>query len=130
MAAEYMDEWAPSAKEAAHIGLRDVLDGASGNAFITVHRNDDSLLATLELQRPCATVDSLTGQFTALIGDREENAPNGGFADYATLRNSSGDAVRSMECVQGSEPVPGKCVLNTLQIELGGRVELVSFIVV
>jgi hypothetical protein len=34
-----------------------------------------------------------------------------------------------MPCVAGLSPVVGSCVLNTVDIELGGRVELVSAVI-
>jgi hypothetical protein len=129
MPAQFLDVWSPASISAAHQGLLDFLDGESGAGSVTIHRSDDALLATIPLQSPGGSVNGANGQVTLLPDGREENAPAAGDANYATLRNSSGTAMRSMECVQGVSPVLNKCVLNTTTIELGGRVELVSAVI-
>ena len=129
MPAEFLNEWSPPSIVAAHTGLLGHLDGGSGNGTITIHRADDTLLATIPLDRPGGSVSG-TGALTLAPDGREEDAPAAGDADYATIRDSSGVALRSMPCVQGDSPVEGSCVLNTLEIELGGRVEVVSALIV
>ena len=130
MTAPFMNEWSPASIEVAHVGLLGHIDGASGNGTITIHRADDTLLATIPLARPGGTVNGTTGALTLAPDGREEDAPAAGDASYATIRDSSGVALRSMPCVQGDSPVAGSCVLNTLEIELGGRVEVVSALIV
>ena len=130
MAAPFMDQWSPATRIAVHEAFVDFLDGPSGNASVTIHRNDDVLLATLDLQRPCGTVDPTTGQITFAPDGLEENAPNEGTAAYAVIRDSSGDPHRSLGCIQGSVPVLNKCVLNSTLIEENGRVELISMVIV
>jgi hypothetical protein len=105
------------------------IDGGAGNGAITIHRADDVLLATITLTRPAGTVNGTTGVLTLAQQTREDDAPAAGNADYATIRDSSGTALRSMPCVAGLNPVVGSCVLNTVEVELGGRVELVSAVI-
>lgn len=126
MAAPYLDQWSPATKIAVHEGFVSFLDGPSGNASITIHRNDDVLLAEIPLTRPCGTVNPTTGLITMTALALEESAPAGGFAAYATLRDSAGVPVRSLGCQAGSVPVINKCVLNNLEITESSRVELVS----
>ena len=129
MAAQFLTAWSPAAIAAAHTGLLGHIDGGSGAGSLTIHRADDTLLATIPLDRPAGTVDGSTGALTLVADGREDDAPAAGNANYATIRNSSGTALRSMPCEAGSSPVVGKCVLNTVEIELGGRVELVSAVI-
>ena len=129
MAAPFLNVWSPAAIEAAHTGFLAHIDGGSGAGSITIHRADDVLLATIPLDRPGGTISSVTGALALAADGREDDAPAAGNASYATIRNSSGTALRSMPCEAGSSPVVGKCVLNTVEIELGGRVELVSAVI-
>ena len=129
MPAEFLNEWSPPSIVAAHTGLLGHIDGGSGNGTITVHRADDALLATIPLERPGGAVDGTTGALTLAPDGREEDAPAAGNASYATLRNSDGVALRSLPCEAGSVAVEGKCILNTVEIELGGRVEVISMVI-
>ena len=129
MAAEFLNVWSPASITAAHTGLLAHIDGGSGAGSITIHRADDTLLATIPLARPAGAVDPATGALALASNGREDDAPAAGNANYATIRNSTGTALRSMPCEQGSNPVVGKCILNTVEIELGGRVELVGAVI-
>ena len=128
MAAPFMDQWSPATKIAVHEAFVDFLDGPSGNASVTIHRNDDILLATFVLERPCGIVDPVTGQITFVSEQLEEDAPETGTAAYASIRDSSGNVHRSLGCIQGMIPVINKCVLNNLLIESGSRAELTSMV--
>lgn len=129
MAASFLNVWSPAAIEAAHVGLLGLIDGGSGNGTITVHAANDTLLATITLSRPAGTVDPADGSLALAQETREDDAPAAGNADYATIRDSSGVALRSLPCQAGLEAVSGVCVLNTVEVELGGRVELVSAVI-
>ena len=129
MAASFLNVWSPPSIVAAHTGLLGHIDGGSGAGSLTIHRADDTLLATITLTRPAGTVNGSTGALTLTQATREDNAPAAGDANYATIRDSSGTALRSMPCEAGLNPVVGKCVLNTVQVELGGRVELISAVI-
>ena len=129
MAAPFLNEWSGPSIVAAHTGLLGHIDGGAGNGTITVHAANDALLAAIPLARPGGAVDGTTGALTLATDGREEDAPAAGDASYATIRDSSGVALRSLPCVQDLGPVAGSCVLNTLTIELGGRVEVVSAVI-
>ena len=129
MAAPFMNQWSPATKVAVHEGFVSFLDGGSGNARVTIHRSDDVLLATLLLERPCGTVNPSTGQITMIPGPPEDNAPAGGTASYAVIRDSTGEPHRSLGCIQGSVPVINICVINNIEIDENGRVALLSMVI-
>ena len=129
MPAPFLNEWSGPSIAAGHTGLLGHIDGEAGNGSITIHDAVDVLLATIPLARPGGSVDGVTGALTISPNGREEDAPAAGSASYATLKNSSGVALRSLPCAQGVAPVAGQCILNTVEIELGGRVEVVSMVI-
>lgn len=130
MAAPYFDDWSPVVIVASNTALRDLLDEHETDpACVTIHDGDDVLLAEIPLQKPCGTVDSETGALPLIPDGREEDAPAGGTAAYAVLRDGAGNPHRSVPCQAGVEPAPGKCVLNTTAIIEGGPVELVGMVV-
>jgi hypothetical protein len=131
MPAEYLSSWNPTAIGAAHNGLRDLLLDVhpTNPSTITVHASNDTLLATIPLAKPSGTVNGASGALTLVAGGREDSAPAGGTANYATLRDGSGNALRSLPCEQGSAPVSGKCVLRQIAIVQGTAVELVSMVI-
>ena len=127
MPAENLDTWSLAVKIATRAALRDLLDAHETDpATITIHDASDVLLATIELGKPCAVINEGTGQMTFTQAAREEEAPAGGTPSYASIRDGAGAAHRSLPCEVGSEPVAGKCVLNTGTIVAGGPVEIVS----
>lgn len=130
MAAQYLDDWSPTIIVAGNTALRDVLDShATDPATVTIHDEDDVLLAQIMLQKPCGTVNGATGQLPLQPDGREEAAPAGGIAAYVTIRGGGGEPHRSLPCEAGVDPVSGRCVLNTLTIVQGGPVEIVSLVI-
>lgn len=130
MTAPYLDDWSPAVIVASNTALRTLLDAhATDPASITIHDAADVLLAEILLEKPCGSVDSETGALLIVADGREEEAPAGGTAAYATIRDGAGGAHRSVPCEAGTEPVAGKCVLNTTTIVQGGPVELVGMVV-
>lgn len=127
MPAPYSQTYSPAAKAAAHTAYRDLLDAhATDPATITVHAADDTLLGMITLAKPCMSIDGGTG-VASLIEDTREPAATAGTAAYAVQRDGAGTAHHSLPCEAGTEPVAGKCVLNTLTIAAGAPIELVSW---
>jgi hypothetical protein len=129
MAASYLDAWNPAAIIAAHTALLALIDGAATAGKITLHKSDDTLLATIPLTDPAGTVNGTTGALTLTASARDESADASGTASYATIRDGNNVAYRSLSCQAGSAAVSNKCVLNTLSIIAGGPVELVSAVI-
>lgn len=129
MAAEHLTTWSPAAVIAAHTALLTLLDTGTGDASITVHATDDTLLATFVLSDPAGSVDGTTGALTLSVATQEDSAPAAGTADYASIRDADGTVHRSLPCAEGTEAVADTCVLNTLNIIAGGPVELLSAVI-
>lgn len=129
MAAEYLNTWNPAAIVAAHTALLALIDGATTAGKVTLHDEDDILLATIPLTDPAGTVNGSTGALTLTASARDESADASGAASYATIRDGDDVAYRSLSCQAGSSAVANRCVLNTLSIIAGGPVELVSLVI-
>lgn len=126
MAASYLTAWNPTCIVAAHEALLDVIIAGTGDPALTIHDENDVLLAEIPLASTGGTVNGTTGELTLTANGREESAPATGAAEYATLRDGDGNALRSVECQQGTTPVSNACVLSALGITSGDPVELVS----
>jgi len=126
MSASYLTAWRPDAIIAAHGAL--VTELGSG-CHVTVHDSADVELARIPLNNPVGTVDGTTGVLTITAADVDESAAATGTASYATLRDGSDSAYRSLPCQQGAAAVLGYAVLNFLDITAGDRVALASFTV-
>jgi len=127
MPADFLNTWSPASKVAAHEALVAMLDAhVTDPAFVTIHDSSDVTLAVILLEKPSGTVTPGTGRLALITNGREEDA-TAGTASYATLRDGYGDPYTSLLCEQGTTPVPGACVLNTLGIVGGTPVDLVSF---
>lgn len=129
MPAQHLNSWSPSFLIVSHAALVDLLDAhAENNASLTFHDAADTLLATIPLDKPCGTVDPTTGALTLAVAGREESA-TAGAASYASIRDGAGAVHHSLPCEVGTEPVPGKVVLNTLTLTAGGPLEIDSVVI-
>jgi hypothetical protein len=124
MAASYLNAWKPTCIVAAHNALLPLIVAGSGDPALTIYDSNDVLLAEIPLISAGGEVNQSTGEVTLTAAAREEDAPAGGTASYATLRDGDGAALRSVLCTV--TPGTGVCVLSTLTITEGGVVELVS----
>jgi len=118
--------YSAAALVAAHTSFRDLLDAGVSNAEIAIRDSGDVLLAVITLDDPCGTVNGTTGQLTFTIFAREESAPASGTAAYGEFRDSDGVVHLTLDAQQGTAPVSGAIVLNSLSIVLGGPVEVLS----
>lgn len=129
MAAQYLTGWNPLAIVAAHTSLLALLDAQTGAASVTIHSSTDALLAQIDLTDPCGSVNGTNGVLTLTPNGREEAAPAGGAASYASIRDGAGTVMRSVPCQQGLTPVAGYCVMSNLLIVSGEPVEILSITV-
>lgn len=109
---------------AAHTAVRDLIDSGSGAGFIRIRSAADALLAQVALADPCGTVSGTTGQLTLTIAAAGTAAA--GTAAYAEICSSDGAVKLALPCQAGTVAVPGKLVLNTLDLQAGGAVDIVG----
>lgn len=125
MAAQHLNAWSPAILTVAAQALIDALTTTAGAGSVTIHASDDTLLATVPLDDPAGDIDA-NGVADLTPTARDEDAAASGTASYASIRDGDGTVHRSMPCEAGSDPVAGKCVLNTITIVAGGPVEINS----
>lgn len=111
---------------AAHTSFRDLIDSGAGAGFVRIRSAADVLLAEVPLNDPCGSVNGTTGQLTFSFSGRDESADATGTAAYAEFCTSAGTVHLALPTQAGSAAVSGKAVLNTLSINAGGPVEVVS----
>lgn len=110
---------------AAHNALVTLIDTGAGNGTIKVRTSADALLATVNLDDPCGTVNGTTGQLT-LTPDNVPNASATGTAAYGEICDVAGAVVLALPAEAGSAAVSGKIVFNTLSFVSGTPVEILS----
>lgn len=118
-------EYSVAALVAAHNALVTLIDTGSGNGTIKIRTSADALLATVNLDDPCGTVNGTTGQLTLDI-DNIPNASATGTAAYAQVCDVAGAVVLALPTQAGSSPVSGYMVINTLSLVSGTPFEIIS----
>lgn len=126
MAVPSVYTYSAAALVAAHTAFRDLIDSGAGAGFVRIRDSADALLAQVPLSDPCGTVNGTTGQLTFSIAGPDTSADASGTAAYAEFCDSDGDVHLALPAEQGSSPVSGKIVLNTLSIISGGEVTVIS----
>lgn len=101
---------------AAHTSLKNLIDGGSSNGKIRVRNSADVLLADVPLVDPCGTVNGTTGQLVFAISGPDTSADVSGTAAYVEFVDSDNVVYLSLPAIQGTAPVSGKVVFNTLAI--------------
>ena len=74
------------------------------------------LLADVPLVDPCGTVNGTTGQLVFAISGPDTSADVSGTAAYVEFVDSDNVVYLSLPAIQGTAPVSGKVVFNTLTI--------------
>ena len=125
MAAPYLNTWNPIAKIDANTALLTTLAGGS----IAVYDADDTLLGSVDLDDPVGTIDPVTGEL-ALVPAADGAWVVSSEAAYAVLYDGAEtpNAMQSLPCQQGSEPVAGTCVLSTLSTIATKPFSIVSWV--
>lgn len=112
------------AKIDAHTALLALIDaGTAGN--VKLRSSADVLLCTITLTDPAGTVSGATGQLTITQAATATAAATGNVA-YAELCSSDGTVHLALPAQQGTAPVSGKFVMNTLALVASGPVDLLS----
>lgn len=113
------------AKIAANTALRDLIDAQAGNGKLHLMNEEDSIMATFELTKPCGTVNATTGKLvitaTGLAVIQFTDT-----ATHAALVDSNDDAHLTLPAQEGSEPVAGKVILDLSFLAHDGTVEIGS----
>lgn len=124
MAVPSVATYSAAALIAAQTSFLNLLDGGSAAGKIRVRDSSDSLLVEIPLTDPAGTVNG-AGLLT-ITASAAGTASNTGTAAYGEICNSDNTVYLALPAEAGSSAVSGKLVLNTLAIQSGGLVELVS----
>lgn len=122
------DGYSSAAWVAAHNGLLALIEGGSSDPTIKLYDNSQSpvQLAEFVIDETDSVVNQSTGNIALDILTQEDAALATGTASYITICDGNGDVVYKMSCQQGTEAVPGKCVMPTLSIVQGSPINITS----
>jgi hypothetical protein len=115
-----------AAKSAAHTALMDLIETA-GAAKCRLHDASNTLLAEIILAG--GVINGSTGQLTFAMDTREDSAPASGMVSYGVITDNTNVEYIRLDAAQGTTPVDGFIVVNTLDIVSGAPVELISMTV-
>lgn len=118
-------EFSVAALVAAQTAFKNLLDAGSAGGLIKLRDSADVLLAQVNLNDPCGTVNGTTGQLVLSMAG-PATAVADGVAAYAELCDSDGVVHAALPSQTGTVAVAGKVVLNTLAIVSGGPVTVLS----
>ena len=112
---------------AAHTAvLAEILEG-SGTPKIRIRDSGDVLLAEVVIDTNGSNSKVETsGAITIAIATQEDSAAATGTASYAQILDADGTIHAELDCQQGTSPVSGYCVMNTLSVIEGAPVEVLS----
>lgn len=123
----------------AHTALRDKIDSGSGPGVIEVRTgsrpaNADAtatgtLLGTITLADPCGTVSGTTGQLTFAAATPDSSADASGTIGHVRVLASDGTKIMDLDATDGTSPISGFAVFNTLTAEAGLPINLISMTV-
>lgn|SRR5574337_86450 len=124
---------------AAHTALANLIDSGSGPGTIQVRTGTQpananatatgTLLGTITLADPCGTVSGTTGQLTFSAATPDSAADDAGTIGYVRVLASDGTKIMDLPVQEGSTPVSGYAVFNTLTVAAGVPIELLSMTV-
>lgn len=121
--------YSAAALVAAHTSFLALLDADANPAKIRIRDAGAVLLAEIVLTDPAGSVNGTTGQLTLTVATQETSAPASGTAVTAELTDGVGAVHLTMPCAQGASAVPGQCVLSSLDIVVGGSVNVISAVI-
>jgi hypothetical protein len=90
---------------------------------------DDVMLAEVTIDTLTSYVDIETADLILEIDEQEVACPAGGLADHARILNGLEEPIIEMPCLQGTEAVPGYCVMNTLTVIQGSPLDVLSIVI-
>jgi hypothetical protein len=118
--------YSTDAKIAANTAFRDLLDSGAGPGWVNIRDSGDVLLAQCPMNTTCGTVDG-SGVLTFDVSTMtDSSADASGTAAYAEFCDGDAGVHLSLDCSQGTTPVSGEFVMNTLTIVAAGPVEVIS----
>ncbi|UOF79459.1 hypothetical protein [Caudoviricetes sp.] len=129
MPAPLVTTWEAQVKIDCHTALLALIDSGSGPGTIKTYSAADVLLCTHTLTDPGGTVNGTTGQLTLTPATDTVNASADGTAAYCTICNSAGTVRGAIPAQQGSVPVSGKAVFNSLVLVSGQPVQALSILI-
>lgn len=103
-----------------------LIKGGASDPTIKIRDSGDVLLATAVIDETGSTCSGTTGDITFAIATQEASADASGTAAYAQICDGDGTVHAEMDCAQGTSPVAGACVMNTLTIVSGAPVDILS----
>ena len=103
-----------------------LIKGGASDPTIKIRDSGDVLLATAVIDETGSTCSGTTGDISFAILTQEASADASGTAAYAEICDGDGTVHATMDCAQGSSPVAGACVMNTLSIVMGAPVDVLS----
>lgn len=127
MAVPVVATYSTQAKIDAHTALLALVDSGTAGS-VKLRSSADALLCTIPLTDPAGSVNGSTGQLT-LTQAATVNATATGNVAYAELCDSAGTVHLALPAQQGTAPVSGKFVMNTLAVVSGGPVDLLSMVI-
>ena len=117
--------WADDIYVSAHQAVVANIDAGASFAYWDILDQADTVLATLLLDDPCATVNGTTGQITFSFTGGEVGLVTG-TASWARMYDSDGNPKLWMPTAVGTVAVSGFFVMNTTSIILGAPVGVAS----
>ena len=113
------------AKIAANTAIRDLIDAQAGNGKLHLMNEEDSIMATFELAKPCGAVNETTGKLV-ITATGVAVSQSTDTVTHAALVDSNDDAHLTLPAQEGSAPVAGKVILSSTYLEADGTVEIGS----
>lgn len=114
---------------AANTAFRDLVDAQTGSASIVLTDDAGTVLGTVTLASPSASVDGATGQLAFSDDGTSHTAIADGTAVWAEIMDGAGVAHLTLPAVQDVTGLSGFCVINTITITNGAPIVLQSLLV-
>ena len=116
------------AKTASNTSFGDTVDGAATAGNVKIRDSADLLLAIIVLDDPSYTINAGTGQAT-FTGPGGDVGVGNGTAAYGEMCDGDGVVLLSLPAAQGTSPLSGSLVLNSLSILVAQSVQITSITV-
>lgn len=111
---------------AAHTAVKDLIATGAGDPKVQIKDAGSVLLAEILLDKATFSVNGTTGAITLPVKTQEDSANATGTAAVANILDGDGTFVCQLPCQQGTSPVSGYCVMNTLTVIQNASVDILS----
>lgn len=129
MAVPSVATYSVAAKSAANTAILALIDAGTGAGKIALRDSADVLLGTVPLSDPGGTVNGTTGSLELDIAGDDEDADADGTIAYAEVADSDDTVILALPAQQGTTPVAGYLVMNTLAVVSGGTITIASAVI-